>query len=382
MKVFLITYHCGRYRTLAFASWLGLCSLYGLFKWHAYPKEPSPLQQTWTEDYQPLHEYTTSVVIGHRRRENISWTESIPVQVTRAIYSVEDLPLNPTLPANKGREAMVYLTYIIDRYPDFPDIVFFVHAKDIAWHNNIHLDNSTLSSVLRMSGDRVRRNGYVNVRCHHYPGCPNGLQLNRPQEELDEERAKTVATRSSLRHVPDTSTSGVERYLTTSLWEELYPNEPVPARLSQACSAQFAVSRQAILRHDVADYMRWRDWLLKTELHDLIAGRIFEYMWQYIFTGESSVCPSEHECLCDGYGLCFEDGHSGLNKWTELWAAKRSVENEIYYLRYNDTKYVEMVNDTLYNERDALAAQLHLSRETAYRRGADPKIRALSLDGG
>jgi Protein of unknown function (DUF3431) len=365
MRLASVTFHPGRHRTfLTVALCLVLILLFGLLR-----------------SRQPPAFYAKTLVIAHRQRENISWTDSLPQSVTRAIYCVDDTSSNSTLPANKGREAMVYLTYIIDHYPNFPQIVLFFHAKDIAWHNNILLDNSSLSTILHMSDDRVMRNGYFNSRCHHYPGCPEGLQLNRPIKEIDEERLRAIQANPFLRASLDATTGGVERYLNSSLWNELHPGTPVPDRLSQPCSAQFAVSRQAILRHDLADYVRWRDWLLNTQLHDRISGRVFEYMWQYIFTGKSDVCPSELECFCDGYGLCFEEGQNGLKEWIHLKAMKKKVEVEIYYLRYNNTEYVATVNDTLHKRRDELETQLQSLRETAYRRGEDPAIRAHSVQG-
>jgi hypothetical protein len=105
-----------------------------------------------------------------------------------------------------------------------------------------------------------------------------------------------------------------ERYLTSTLWRALHPGFPVPRALSQAAGAQFAVSGRRIASRSLGDYVKWRSWLLKTELEDWIAGRILEYMWQYIFTGQAEVCPSEFECLCDGFGICFQD-EGDLGTW-------------------------------------------------------------------
>jgi hypothetical protein len=32
---------------------------------------------------------------------------------------------------------------------------------------------------------------------------------------------------------------------------------------------------------------------------------VWEYVWQFVFTGENVVCPKEHLCYCDGFGVCF-----------------------------------------------------------------------------
>jgi len=39
------------------------------------------------------------------------------------------------LPVNKGREASVYLTYIIQHYHSLPDYVVFIHGKRYQIHN-------------------------------------------------------------------------------------------------------------------------------------------------------------------------------------------------------------------------------------------------------
>jgi hypothetical protein len=47
-------------------------------------------------------------------------------------------PIRPQpLPVNRGREASVYLTYIIHHYYDLPDYMVFIHGKRYQIHNGI-----------------------------------------------------------------------------------------------------------------------------------------------------------------------------------------------------------------------------------------------------
>lgn len=318
--------------------------------------------------------FSKALVVGHRERDNISWIESLPANINRCVYVIGNATASPTLPANKGREAMVYLTYIIDNYPNFPDIVLFFHPNDIAWHNNVLLNNSTRETIARLSAARVMRAGYFNSRCHSHPGCTQWLHFDVPKEPLpnftDWRNLKGPPSKL-LGEKPE------ERYLTSTLWRELHPGMPVPQVLSQAAGAQFAVSGKRIVSRPKSDYLRWRDWLLKTELHDRDAGRIMEYMRRYIFTGQSEVCLSEHECLCDGYGICFEDEGS-LRRWYALRERKKGVDEEIYYLRYNASDYVNAVSDTLHEKSRSIGAQLQILKEKAFRRGGDPRVQALA----
>ncbi len=55
-----------------------------------------------------------------------------------------------------------------------------------------------------------------------------------------------------------------------------------------ACCAQFAVSKEQVLRRPVEDYIRFRDWVVHTEKNDAKSGRVMEYLWHVIF-GKDSV---------------------------------------------------------------------------------------------
>lgn len=96
-----------------------------------------------------------------------------------------------------------------------------------------------------------------------------------------------------------------EETILARCWTELFPLEPIPKVLSQPCCAQFAISKDRIRSLPLARYVFFRDWVLKTPLSDYISGRVWEYVWQFVFTGQHVVCPAEHVCYCDGYGVCF-----------------------------------------------------------------------------
>lgn len=97
----------------------------------------------------------------------------------------------------------------------------------------------------------------------------------------------------------------------------LFPLDPIPTILAQPCCGQFAVSRDRIRALARDRYLVLRGWLLHTELSDYLSGRVFEYVWQYIFTAAPIHCPSMSACYCDGYGLCFGSPES-FDRWFEL----------------------------------------------------------------
>ena len=53
--------------------------------------------------------------------------------------------------------------------------------------------------------------------------------------------------------------------------------------IASACCAQFAVSREQVRKRPIEDYIVLRDWLLRTEKNDAKSGRVFEFIWGYVF---------------------------------------------------------------------------------------------------
>lgn len=247
-------------------------------------------------------QYTRGIVMARTKEEDVNWVDEELGDVMtprgpfeKYIYVADDptAPLHP--PKNKGHEAMIYLSYIIDHYDSLPDVSIFVHSDRWTWHNN-ELFSEDLAAMIRyLSPERVTREGYMNLRCHWDPGCPDWIH---PGTLKQDSRKK-------------------EEIYIAQYWTQLYPEEPVPSVLAQACCAQFAVSRERIQAVPRDKYVHLRDWLLRTNLRDSMSGRFFEYTWQYLFTGNEISCPDMHVCYCDGYGFCF-GGKGEFNHWFEL----------------------------------------------------------------
>ncbi|KAI5279279.1 hypothetical protein KEM54_004235, partial [Ascosphaera aggregata] len=80
-------------------------------------------------------DYTRTLVVAKTKKESTDWIARALPDLHTAIYVADDdkSPLHP--PANKGHEAMVYLTYLIDNYYNLSDINIFMHSHRYAWHN-------------------------------------------------------------------------------------------------------------------------------------------------------------------------------------------------------------------------------------------------------
>lgn len=304
-----------------------------------------------------LRNITRTLVIPRLAEEDTEWVAQFLLRddplLTAAIYTVDDPNADLRVPENKGHEVMVYLTYIIDHYHNLSDVTLFMHSHQIAWHNNDLMDSSAVDMVRRLSSQKVLRDGYMNLRCHLEPGCPDHIHPVVDRESSDD-----------TLNIPEALVIG-------KAWLELFPDAKAPPKvLSQPCCAQFALSKDRIQTIPLTQYVFYRDWLLQTPMPDKLSGRVWEYVWQYIFAGVEEFCPLESICYCDGYGICFE-GEAEYQQWFELRQKSRALQKEL-----DD-------HDSEINEAEVMGEIAHISldlqnrKNEAFERGKDPRIRAL-----
>ena len=315
--------------------------------------------------------YTRAMIVPRMKDENISWIANELSDLDTVIYVANDpsAPLHP--PKNKGHEVMIYLTYIIDHYDDLPDISIFMHAHRWTHHNNHLLGHDAVQMIRRLNSDYVTRKGYVNMRCEWYPGCPEWLHPANAKESLAKQEEE-VLSRS---------------------WKELFPTSPIPKALGQACCAQFALSRERILSISLSRYIFYRDWVMRTPLSNYVSGRIWEYTWQFLFTGQSTVCPAEHICYCDGFGVCF-GGDTEYKSFERLRLTKEGYERELTESRarragprdgedgqgknnsssFKDDDPASLIQ--LQKKIEALEEEISGRKRAALERGNDPENRA------
>ncbi|TRX87772.1 hypothetical protein FHL15_011329 [Xylaria flabelliformis] len=230
-------------------------------------------------------DHELELVVASVKAENTSWFDTYLPDWHKNIYVADDPHAPLTVPRNKGREAMVYLTYIIDRYDDLPQNVLFVHASRFAWHND-DPDYDALPTLRHFRLPYLRATGYVNLRCVWVIGCPGEI---RPA--IDETK-KDEAEKIQAKHIYKEA------------FEELLPEVPLPELVAVSCCSQFGVTRETLRSRPREDYIRYREWLLATPLDDALNGRVFEFAWHIIFGKEAVHCPSAAECYCNVFGFC------------------------------------------------------------------------------
>ncbi|PGH03972.1 hypothetical protein AJ79_07204 [Helicocarpus griseus UAMH5409] len=221
------------------------------------------------------------IVVATMGSEDVSWMYEYLPDWKKNVYVVDNPNAELTVPKNKGRESMVYLTYIIDHYDRLPQHILFIHPQRYQWHNDDPLyDNVPLIKSLQLPF--LSEQGYLNLRCVWSLGCPIEL------------RPFTDTQRPDV-HAGSYFKAG---------FEELFPGSPVPTEVGVSCCAQFGVTREQIHKRPKWEYEHFRQWLLDTPLPDELSGRIFEYSWHMIFGRNSVHCPVASECYCKQYGMC------------------------------------------------------------------------------
>ncbi|CEJ83148.1 hypothetical protein VHEMI03170 [[Torrubiella] hemipterigena] len=212
---------------------------------------------------------TVEMVVASTTKENVTWLHDHLLDWPKNIYVVDDATAELTVPRNKGREAMAFLTYIIDRYDSLPSTVLFHHAERFQWHNDDpNYDAVALLQNLRL--ETIQQEGYANLRCAWVLGCP--AEIRPAYDESSLQPGDILAA----------------KHIYKQSFEHLFLGDAVPDVVGVTCCSQFAATRTAIQRRSRQNYVRYRDWLLATELHDALSGRVFEYAWH----SENSPCPS------------------------------------------------------------------------------------------
>jgi hypothetical protein len=159
---------------------------------------------------------------------------------------------------------MAYLTYVISNYHKLPSTVVFLHAHRSGYYRGWHTDawdHDNVRSVQSLNLSYVQESGYVNLRCNWATGC-------KPEN-----------------YTPND-------HVTKQIWMDVFHLEnrtvdEVPEMVGQACCAQFAVSREQVMKRPLEDYVSYRQWVIDTELSDYESGRVMEYLWHVIFGKEA-----------------------------------------------------------------------------------------------
>jgi hypothetical protein len=279
-----------------------------------------------------------------------NWLDALANLYHLCVYTV-DAPADTNsphlqVPANRGHEAIAYLTFLIDNYAHIPAAgVVFVHGARWAWHNDApDYDNAALLAALNVSA-ALAPWGYHNLR-YDWSASTCSPSSAPPQGSLE------TSLRAMLEpwNTRATSDTALPRALMTLFGGDEYASAEGGGRLllgrtdavRAQCCAQFVVARDRVWQHSRDEYVALRQWLLNgsgdsgtdkclqssnvAPPDDHVAGRILSYVWHILFIqqGESNAqssspgaysgvdlerlntlaCPRADECYCRLYGRC------------------------------------------------------------------------------
>lgn len=219
----------------------------------------------------------------------------------------------PKLETSKSQQALtVRISYIIDRYDSLPENVIFHHAERFQWHND-NLDYDALPLLQKFKIERLKDQGYVNLRCAWVLGCPVEI------------RPKVDAT-------PGKAGEPVHaKHVYKAAFEELFPGVEVPDEIGVNCCSQFGVRRETIKQRPKSEYIRYREWLKKSPLGDDLSGRVLEYSWHCELELLSSIVQRgranmTHSDLWQEVGLLPQRGRVLL---PDLWHLRQEMRREV-----------------------------------------------------
>jgi len=263
--------------------------------------------------YPPKPPQTVNLVLALTKAQDYSWTSKLTIPNMKIIPFISDDPtalFHP--PADKGREALAYLTYLYQFYDFLPDISIFVHGDDVTWHIDPIFGKSTANAIDLLYIQEALRRGYLNLRTSWKGGCPAWINTTNGYKgsTTDSFFSKSLRWNGTL-------SEKVEEPYMRAAFEENFPGIQAPEILAQPCCSQFAVSRKTIRSIPREKYQEKISWMLKTPLSDQLTGRMWEHMWQYLFLEKAEDCLVEYEALCRGWGICFMN-QAELDEWNKL----------------------------------------------------------------
>lgn len=149
---------------------------------------------------------------------------------------------------NKGFDASSYLTYLVDNYGKYPQYVAFVHGHAYSQHQTDHILN-LIKRAKFIDYESLNRRDWRNI----FNNKSEGPDIN--------------------------NWNWVKKY-----YNELNFSQPKPKCLEFTAAAQFVISRNLLMNNSYQDYLNMLNWLIRTDVEDLITSRVFEHLWHYIFT--------------------------------------------------------------------------------------------------
>jgi len=209
------------------------------------------------------------VIVVARYNENIDWLTSVIEKGNVILYNKgEKLGIpNEIMRPNVGRESETYLQYIIDNYPNFPDIIVFTQARISDHRKGI----SGLEYLFKLI--------YEAQQPRNLKSYPSVFHFNKKQyprehcwdDDWNFENGKWYLEHNYKNNYP----------LLFKDWFQANIHPIYPNPISIYANGLFSIRKELILKHSL-DY--YKSLILEVNHHiDPTEGHFFERSWFYIF---------------------------------------------------------------------------------------------------
>lgn len=167
---------------------------------------------------------------------------------------------------NKGKEALAYLTFIVDHYQNLPDHTIFLHGHNESRHSE--------SLIQILQNFKWGYKGYMNLNWCKNQRCRVRTYRNYSLTFMDNDDVRRI----------------LYRY-----WDEtlgIFLGR-LPSSISFYCCAQFVATKNAIRNRSLEFYKYLQEWIINTSASDYDSSRLLEYTWPIIM-GEPSNMNEEN----------------------------------------------------------------------------------------
>jgi hypothetical protein len=216
------------------------------------------------------------VVVSAHYKEDLDWLKKSDWDVVvcdKPGAQPMNFEANPTcsLDQNRGREASVYLKYIIENYDSLPNYIAFIHGHEKDWHQSEDI-LELIRKAKKEEHSYISLNNRIDFKCDSLPGdIRNGqtddLEINHPSF-----------------------------ILLTNKWDTIFGpilKIPMPSYVRFKCCAQFIVSRDAIIRHSREEYQTLYDFVMDPDESDYYTSIAMEFIWHILFGENFDICDAD-----------------------------------------------------------------------------------------
>lgn len=198
--------------------------------------------------HQDLQNFNTTIVVSVYN-ENTNWTSKLSNHFDDIrIYKKCDENSLFNIPVNKGNEASVYLSYIVNNYDNLKDYNIFLHGDEYSWHHNGSLVD-IIFNLKNLNKDYLNINNYTlgSIFGNHRFNLIKSWYLEYLENEC----------------------GLMEKY---GDWT-----------VGHLGCAQFVVHKSLILSKSKKFYERLYDWIINTDLDNQTSGLFMEWTWHLIW---------------------------------------------------------------------------------------------------